>query len=120
MKKSGKVRGQRRLGGRGKSLTQHRTARATFTRNANVAAAEAKKGIGLTTEDNTVLKKRQDRLSNQKAANGVFQGKPGNREKNNAAQRARMDIPQNREKKKRSDECLGQSKSRCAPGRACS
>ena len=71
--------------GWGKSPTQHASARKIFIRNANEDAALAKNGVGLTADDNTVLKKRQDRLSNQKAANGVFRGKPGNREKNNAA-----------------------------------
>jgi len=49
--------------GWGKSLTQHQTARTTFTSNANEAAALAKNGIGLTKEDDTVLKRRQVRLS---------------------------------------------------------
>ena len=70
--------------GKGKSPEQHTNARRTFTRNANEAAALAKNGIGLTADDNTVLKKRQDRLSNKKAADGVFRENPENRATHNA------------------------------------
>ena len=103
--------------GSNKTLKQHYSARETFTRNANEAAALAKKGIGLTKEDDTVLKRRQDRLSTNKATKGAWREKPGNRAKckaadhawyskpgnrasNNANNRAWLQIPENHAKQK--------------------
>ena len=84
--------------GWGKSPRQHRKARAIFTRKANEAAALAKNGFGLTAFDNTVLKKRQDRLSNKKAATGVWLENSENHERKKATERARKEIPKNRAK----------------------
>ena len=67
--------------GEGKSPKQHQDARRIFTRNANEAAALAKNGVGLTADDNTVLKRRQDRLSNVKARNVVLRENPETRAK---------------------------------------
>ena len=83
--------------GDGKSPIQHETARERFTRKANEAAAEAKKGIGLTKEEDTILKRKQVRQSNDKSAKGILRENPENREKNNAAQRARLEKPETRE-----------------------
>ena len=82
--------------GKGKSPTQHMKARTRFTFKANVAAAGAKKGIGLTKEDDTILKRKQVRLSNSKAARGVWRENPENREKAKEASRAWRGIPENR------------------------
>ena len=99
--------------GEGKSLRQHIDARKRFIRNANEAAALEKNGIGLNAFDNTVLKKRQNRLLNQNAAKGVrwenseyreknkkymraWQKKPGNRAKINAASSVWRKKPENR------------------------
>ena len=81
-----------------KSLGQHKDARATFTRNANEDAALKKNGIGLTKEDDTVLKTTQVRLSNKKAAKGVLRKTPETRAKKNADKRAYLDKSGNREK----------------------
>jgi len=89
--------------GLGKSPTQHNTAREIFTRKANEAAAEAKKGIGLTEEDNTILKRKQVRQSNSKAATGVWLKNPENRAKHNAAMNAKNAIPENRVKQQAKD-----------------
>ena len=63
--------------GDGKSPRQHQTARATFTRTANEDAALKKNGIGLTADDNTVLKKRQVRLSRKKSRKWRLAGESG-------------------------------------------
>jgi len=91
--------------GLGKSPRQHIHARSKFTRKANEAAALAKNGVGLTKEDDTILKKRQVRLSNGIATNAnnnkipevrkkikeskiVWMGKTENRAKHNTASSA--------------------------------
>jgi hypothetical protein len=71
-----------------KSPGQHKDARKLFTRDANEAAVEAKNGVGLTKEDDTVLKKRQDRLSYDKARNGVRRANADYRAKQYASQNA--------------------------------
>ena len=62
--------------GEGKSIAQHYNFRDNFTRKANEDVAEAKNGIRLTTKDNEVLKKKQDRLSKHAACNRARLGKP--------------------------------------------
>jgi len=81
-----------------KSPGQHKDARKLFTRDANEAAVDAKKGIGLTKEDNAILKKRQDRNGRSKAAMGVLRENQEYREKDNANRRARMENPETRAK----------------------
>ena len=53
--------------GTGKSPAQHRNARKRFIIKANEDAAEEKNGVGLTTEDNEVLKKKHNRSSKSAA-----------------------------------------------------
>jgi len=84
--------------GEGKSPEQHIKARKIFSFKANVAAAEAKNGIGLTADDNNVLKKRQDRLSNKNATSRVWLKNPKNRAKKNANARARLKNSETRAK----------------------
>jgi len=74
--------------GEGKSPKQHSQARKRFIRDANEDAALAKNGVGLTKEDDTVLKKRQVRLSNSKATMGVMRKNSEYRAKMNASTNA--------------------------------
>ena len=71
--------------GSDKSQKQHQSARDRFTRKANEDAAEAKNGVGLTTEDITVLKKNEVRISKNAASSRARLEKPGYRLKKNTA-----------------------------------
>jgi len=84
--------------GKDKSKKQHQTSRAYFIRKANEDSARAKNGVNLTTKDRAVLKKKQVRLSKWSANNQVNMDKPGYRDKQNAKQRAKLQIPENRQK----------------------
>jgi len=84
--------------GEGKSQRQHINARMSFTRTANEHSAKAKNGVGLTTKDIGVLGRKRIRLSKWSANNQVNMDKPGYRDKRNAKQRAKLQIPENRQK----------------------
>jgi hypothetical protein len=61
--------------GPNKTVKQHGQARFLLTRKANEDAAEAKEGVGLTTEDSAVLKNRQKRLWKKKVIFRAWQKK---------------------------------------------
>ena len=98
MNESDREREWKYAAGKDKSREQHERARRDFVRKANEDTAKAKNGLGLTTKDNEVLKKRQNRLSKQAARQRVRLQKPGIRIEDNAKQRARNEIPENRQK----------------------
>ena len=84
--------------GEGKSTQQHRDTRFGFIRKANEDSVKSKNGIGLTSDDITVLKKKQIRVSKQASQDNAYRKKPGNFERKKASTHAWLQKPGNREK----------------------
>ena len=84
--------------GDGKSPEQHTEARKYFTRTANEESAKAKNGVGLTLEDEKVLKNKKDRVSRDSDSKRARMERPGKRGEYNAKQRAYIEKPENCEK----------------------
>jgi len=86
--------------GEGKSLARHVKARFMFIRTANEESAEAKKGVGLTTEDIEALEKKRIRLSKTQGYNRAYRKTPGTQAKTSVYNRTRYQLPDVRKKDK--------------------